>query len=80
MYFLQVGSGTNQEETVAMIDVYREFNTKVVSKFNIKQYKAKKVTKSYAFGKPGIPNESEYLEVFYSVSFDFVHCHHYRIT
>lgn len=63
-----VGSATNQE-TVSMIDVYREFNTKVGAKFNIKQFKSRKVTKSYAFGEPGIPKESEYLEVCYSAEY-----------
>lgn len=72
---------TNEEKEISMIDVYREFNSKVCSKFNIKQFKSKKVTKKYAFGKPGIPKESDYLEVIYSVSFTYFlhHFHHYHI-
>lgn len=80
IYFQVVDLVTNEErEEVGMIDVYREFNTKVCSKFNIKQFKSRKVTKKYAFGKPGVPKECDYLEVCYSVSFAHYlhHDHHF---
>ena len=55
-------------ETVSMKDVYDEFNGIVTKKFGIKEFKSRPVKKKYAFEKPGVPCEAEYLEVLYSVS------------
>ncbi|XP_063858449.1 DNA polymerase alpha catalytic subunit-like [Scylla paramamosain] len=61
---------TNEEgKNVAIIDVYEEFNASVSNKFKIQQFKSRKITKKYGFGKPGIPVESEYLEVCYSAEY-----------
>lgn len=61
---------TSKEEgsDVSMMDVYQEFNSTVSEKFKILQFKSRKVTKKYCFEKVEVPEESEYLEVRYTVS------------
>jgi DNA polymerase alpha subunit A len=51
---------------VTFIDVYQEFNEKIAEKYKIMTFKSMKVTRMYAFDKPDVPAESEYLEVRYS--------------
>lgn len=71
---------TSKEEgsDVTMMDVYQEFNSTVSEKFKILQFKSRKVTKKYCFEKVEVPEESEYLEVRYSVSHcPFLHTHNY---
>ncbi|KAK3094405.1 hypothetical protein FSP39_001308, partial [Pinctada imbricata] len=51
---------------VSMVDVYTEFNERIVEKYKIPKFKSKKVTKQYAFEKTEVPVESDYLEVRYS--------------
>lgn len=61
---------------VSMMDVYQEFNSTVSEKFKILQFKSRKVSKKYCFEKVEVPEESEYLEVCYSVSYcAFLHTH-----
>lgn len=56
------------ENPVSIMDVYEEFNNKVVSRLGMKEFKSRKVVKNYAFDLPNIPAQSEYLEVKYAVS------------
>ncbi|XP_035429801.2 DNA polymerase alpha catalytic subunit [Spodoptera frugiperda] len=58
---------TDQE--VTMMDMYAEFNSAVASELGLKEFKSRKVTKSYCFNLPDIPAQSDYLEVRYSASF-----------
>ncbi|XP_021372053.1 DNA polymerase alpha catalytic subunit-like [Mizuhopecten yessoensis] len=51
---------------VGLVDVYTEFNEKIVEKHKIKKFKSKKATKQYAFEKEEVPVESDYLEVRYA--------------
>ncbi|XP_069103569.1 DNA polymerase alpha catalytic subunit-like isoform X1 [Argopecten irradians] len=51
---------------VGLVDVYTEFNEKIVEKHKIKKFKSKKATKLYAFEKEEVPVESDYLEVRYA--------------
>ncbi|KAJ3136539.1 DNA polymerase alpha catalytic subunit, partial [Physocladia obscura] len=53
---------------VTMQEVFTEFD-KVRQKFGVKEFKAKPVTRKYAFEIPGIPVESEYLKVAYPYKF-----------
>lgn len=50
------------------MDMYAEFNSAVASELGLKEFKSRKVTKSYCFNLPDIPAQSDYLEVRYSVS------------
>ncbi|KAL3848220.1 hypothetical protein ACJMK2_019093 [Sinanodonta woodiana] len=51
---------------VTLVDVYQEFNDKVVDKYKINSFKSRSVRKQYAFEKTDVPVESDYLEVRYS--------------
>ncbi|KAK3603739.1 hypothetical protein CHS0354_023353 [Potamilus streckersoni] len=51
---------------VTIVDVYQEFNDKVVDKYKINSFKSRSVRKQYAFEKTEVPAESDYLEVRYS--------------
>lgn len=62
---------TDQE--VTMMDVYQEFNSAVASEIGLKEFKSRKVTKSYCFNLPDIPAQCDYLEVKYSVSATATH-------
>ena len=55
-------------EEVTMMDVYEEFNTKIMERYKINQYKSRMVTKNYAFDIFEVPSEGEYLEIQYAVS------------
>lgn len=59
------------EDPVGMMEVYQEFNSTVVQKYKILEFKSKKAKKNYAFEKFDVPNTADYLEVRYSVSFFF---------
>lgn len=59
------------EDPVGMMEVYQEFNSTVVQKYKILEFKSKKAKKNYAFEKFDVPNTADYLEVRYSVSFLF---------
>lgn len=63
------------EDPVGMMEVYQEFNSTVVQKYKILEFKSKKAKKNYAFEKFEVPNEADYLEVRYSVSiFVYLNC------
>ncbi|KAL5004890.1 hypothetical protein ScPMuIL_018346 [Solemya velum] len=61
---LKTGEDTGFE--VSMMDVYTEFNEKVAEKNKIMKFKSMPISRHYAFDKPGVPVESEYLEVRYA--------------
>lgn len=46
--------------------MYNEFNS-IADKYQIQNFKSRKVTKKYAFELADVPDESEYLEIRYSV-------------
>jgi len=50
-----------------MVDVYNEFNN-LTDKYQIQNFKSRKITKKYAFDLVDVADESEYLEIRYSVS------------
>lgn len=50
-----------------MVDVYNEFNN-LTDKYHIQNFKSRKITKKYAFELADVADESEYLEIRYSVS------------
>lgn len=50
-----------------MVDVYNEFNN-LTDKYQIQNFKSRKITKKYAFELADVADESEYLEIRYSVS------------
>jgi len=50
-----------------MVDVYNEFNN-LTDKYQIQNFKSRKITKKYAFDLADVADESEYLEIRYSVS------------
>ncbi|XP_063224036.1 DNA polymerase alpha catalytic subunit isoform X2 [Bacillus rossius redtenbacheri] len=52
---------------VSILDVYNEFD-KICPKYNILEFKSRKVERSYVFDVPNVPVTSEYLEVRYSAS------------
>ncbi|ROT82337.1 putative DNA polymerase alpha catalytic subunit-like [Penaeus vannamei] len=56
------------EDPVGMMEVYQEFNSTVVQKYKILEFKSKKAKKNYAFEKFDVPNTADYLEVRYSAS------------
>ncbi|CAG4963801.1 unnamed protein product [Parnassius apollo] len=58
---------TDQE--VTMMDMYQEFNETVAGELGLKEFKSRKVTKSYCFNLPDIPAQCDYLEVKYSATF-----------
>jgi len=58
---------TSDNEEVKMVDVYNEFNN-LTDKYQIQNFKSRKITKKYAFDLPDVADESEYLEIRYSVS------------
>lgn len=62
----------DSDNPVSFMDVYEEFNNGVASKFDIKEFKSRKVTKNYAFDLPNIPVQSEYMEVRYAVNIFFI--------
>lgn len=49
------------------MDVYNEFNN-LTDKYQIRNFKSRKITKKYAFELVDVADESEYLEIRYSVS------------
>ncbi|XP_037963933.2 DNA polymerase alpha catalytic subunit [Plutella xylostella] len=57
------------DEEVSMMDVYEEFNSSVAAELGLKEFKSRKVTRSYAFNLPDIPAMSDYLEVKYAATF-----------
>ncbi|KAF6204005.1 hypothetical protein GE061_002344 [Apolygus lucorum] len=59
---------TSTDEDVSMSDVYEEFNKVIAPKYKILEFKSKKVSKKFAFGKEDIPLESDYLEIRYSAA------------
>jgi DNA polymerase alpha subunit A len=50
-----------------MVDVYNEFNN-LSDQYQVRNFKSRKITKKYAFDLPDVADESEYLEIRYSVS------------
>jgi len=62
-YLLQ----TSDSQEVKIVDVYNEFNN-LTDKYQIQNFKSRKVTKKYAFDLADVADESEYLEIRYSVS------------
>jgi DNA polymerase alpha subunit A len=59
----------NSTVDVEFMDVYEEFETKIVPKYKLNAFKTKRVEKKYCFGEENVPSLSEYMEVRYSVSF-----------
>ncbi|CAG8622841.1 65_t:CDS:10, partial [Paraglomus brasilianum] len=59
--------GNETEIEVNFEDVIAEFNG-IRSKYQIRKWAAKPVTRKYAFELPNIPSETEYLKVVYSFS------------
>jgi len=57
---------TFDNEEVKMVDVYNEFN-KLSDKYHIQNFKSRKISKKYAFDLVDVADESEYLEIRYSV-------------
>lgn len=51
------------------MDVYEEFTSRTAERYKIQKFRARRVTKKYAFEPPTVPRESEYLEVRYSPEF-----------
>jgi len=49
-----------------MVDVYNEFNN-LTDMYHIQNFKSRKTTKKYAFDLADVADESEYLEIRYSV-------------
>lgn len=49
-----------------MVDVYNEFNN-LTDKYHIHNFKSRKISKKYAFDLADVADESEYLEIRYSV-------------
>lgn len=49
-----------------MVDVYNEFNS-LTDKYHIQNFKSRKISKKYAFDLADVADESEYLEIRYSV-------------
>lgn len=56
------------EDKVTMKDVYEEFSA-VAQKYRIEEFRTKVTTKRYAFDKPDVPAEADYLEVLYPAHF-----------
>ncbi|XP_064455746.1 DNA polymerase alpha catalytic subunit-like [Ornithodoros turicata] len=56
------------EEPVTLKDVYEEFSS-LAQKHHIEEFRTKPCTKKYAFDKPNVPHEAEYLEVLYPAHF-----------
>lgn len=54
-----------------MVDVYNEFNN-LSDQYQVHNFKSRKTTKKYAFDLPDVADESEYLEIRYSVSDFFI--------
>ncbi|KAL4220500.1 DNA polymerase alpha catalytic subunit [Mactra antiquata] len=50
---------------VGLMDVYTEFNEKIVEKYRIGKFKTRKISKNYAFEITDVPAESDYLEIRY---------------
>ncbi|XP_022162761.1 DNA polymerase alpha catalytic subunit [Myzus persicae] len=65
--FLLPRNTTSDNEEVKMVDVYNEFNN-LTDKYQIQNFKSRKITKKYAFDLPDVADESEYLEIRYSAS------------
>ncbi|XP_062521858.1 DNA polymerase alpha catalytic subunit-like isoform X2 [Corticium candelabrum] len=61
--------GKATDEDVSIMDVYKEFDEKVASRFKIMKFTSKRVSKNYCFDVPGVPKFSEYLEVKYSADY-----------
>ncbi|XP_069320522.1 DNA polymerase alpha catalytic subunit isoform X1 [Eulemur rufifrons] len=72
LYFLpremkiDLNTGKEMGTSVAIKDVYEEFDEKIATKYKIMKFKSKIVEKNYAFEIPDVPEKSEYLEVRYS--------------
>ncbi|PSN33886.1 DNA polymerase alpha catalytic subunit [Blattella germanica] len=60
-----MNTDSETDEEVKMMDVYKEFNDKIATKYKILQFKSRKVERNYAFNIRGVPLSSEYLEVLY---------------
>lgn len=60
---------TDTDIPVKLVDVYNEFNNKISEQLKIKNFRSRKVVRKYAFD-PDIPQQSDYLEVRYSASYD----------
>lgn len=58
---------TSDTKELKMVDVYNEFNS-LSDKYQIQNFKSRKVIKKYAFDLADVADESEYLEIRYSVS------------
>uniref|UniRef100_A0A2S2P4V9 DNA polymerase n=2 Tax=Schizaphis graminum TaxID=13262 RepID=A0A2S2P4V9_SCHGA len=65
--FLLPRNTTSDNEEVKMVDVYNEFNN-LTDKYQIQNFKSRKITKKYAFDLADVADESEYLEIRYSAS------------
>lgn len=66
-FILQYLLQTSDSQEVKIVDVYNEFNN-LTDKYQIQNFKSRKVTKKYAFDLADVADESEYLEIRYSVS------------
>lgn len=62
---LKTGEDSNQDVTLK--DVHEEVNNLLTERFKIMRFRARKVTKRYCFDIAAVPDESDYLEVRYSV-------------
>uniref|UniRef100_A0A2K6FDQ2 DNA polymerase n=1 Tax=Propithecus coquereli TaxID=379532 RepID=A0A2K6FDQ2_PROCO len=63
---IDLNTGKETGTSVAIKDVYDEFDEKIATKYKIMKFKSKIVEKNYAFEIPDVPEKSEYLEVKYS--------------
>ncbi|ONH68414.1 DNA polymerase alpha catalytic subunit A [Cyberlindnera fabianii] len=55
--------GEDTDEAVSAMDVHEEIAPLIMGKFGLDSLKAKPEVKKYAFEKPGIPKEKEYLKM-----------------
>lgn len=61
---MRIGNGIQTDEEVEMTDVYTEVD-EFMRKVRVGKFKAKPVSRKYAFELFDIPRESDYLEVLY---------------
>ncbi|RZC38424.1 DNA polymerase alpha catalytic subunit, partial [Asbolus verrucosus] len=65
IFFLPRTTERGSDKPITSQDVYAEINESVMKNMQVKQFKARPITKKYAFD-PQIPSESDYVEVRYS--------------
>ncbi|CAI8021304.1 DNA polymerase alpha catalytic subunit [Geodia barretti] len=62
-------SGVETDTPVSFEALYSEFNTKYAEPQRIMKFTSRRVTRHYAFDLPDVPQESEYLQVYYSAEY-----------